>query len=606
MDPLAATAAHVHELISSPPGLKALLLDSETSRLISLVTSHSTLLSHSILLIEKLSSSPKPSPNLSPLRCAALLRPTAENVHALRAELRAPRFSSYRLHFTNTLRRTLVEEIADADAHERVVEVREAFCDFFALDRALLSCGVLPCLPEMSGPGAALRSPMLERTVDAIVATLLALKRRPRIRYQKASALCRGIAERVVVRMDQEGSLFDFRVQDEDPLVLVLDRREDPVTPLLNQWTYEAMIHELIGIDYNRVSLKDAPNVPDDFRELVLDATEDEFFRHNRYKNFGELGVNLQKLVDNFRVQSHSSSNLSTIEDMMRFVGNYPEFRRTSSNVSKHVALAGELSRLVGEMNLLEVSQLEQDLACREAEAEHRRQIMEILPKPNVTASDKLRLVMLYGLRYEGKSDRGLPLMKDSLHKLGVGSDGIHLVTAVKEYAGAAKRSSDVFSNRSFFAMASNTVRRGIGGVDNVYTQHEPLLVYTIDDLLRGKLRADNFPLTRADDGAFAQNVMGNGEAASALIRAPREVIIVMAGGATHEEAKCISVINGGPHAYVPPEGSTTGSAAAAARLVKAQIVLLGTCVHNSTSFAVEIIRNANAPKQTRPIRPVR
>jgi len=53
--------------------------------------------------------------------------------------------------------------------------------------------------------------------------------------------------------MQQENSLFDFRVPDSPPLLLVLDRRNDPVTPLLNQWTYQAMIHEVLEIHNNLV-----------------------------------------------------------------------------------------------------------------------------------------------------------------------------------------------------------------------------------------------------------------------------------------------------------------------------------------------------------------
>jgi hypothetical protein len=35
-------------------------------------------------------------------------------------------------------------------------------------------------------------------------------------------------------------SLFDFRSNDSaTPVLLILDRRDDPVTPLLNQWTYQ-------------------------------------------------------------------------------------------------------------------------------------------------------------------------------------------------------------------------------------------------------------------------------------------------------------------------------------------------------------------------------
>jgi vacuolar protein sorting-associated protein 45 len=41
-------------------------------------------------------------------------------------------------------------------------------------------------------------------------------------------------------------------------VVLILDRRDDPVTPLLSQWTYHAMIHELVGITDNTVRLTSA------------------------------------------------------------------------------------------------------------------------------------------------------------------------------------------------------------------------------------------------------------------------------------------------------------------------------------------------------------
>lgn len=36
-------------------------------------------------------------------------------------------------------------------------------------------------------------------------------------------------------KINDEASLFDFRRTDVPPLLLILDRRDDPVTPLLNQ-----------------------------------------------------------------------------------------------------------------------------------------------------------------------------------------------------------------------------------------------------------------------------------------------------------------------------------------------------------------------------------
>jgi hypothetical protein len=38
------------------------------------------------------------------------------------------------------------------------------------------------------------------------------------------------------------------------------------VTPLLSQWTYQAMVHELLGINNNRVSLAGTPGITKDLQ----------------------------------------------------------------------------------------------------------------------------------------------------------------------------------------------------------------------------------------------------------------------------------------------------------------------------------------------------
>lgn len=55
---------------------------------------------------------------------------------------------------------------------------------------------------------------------------------------------------------EQESALFDFRRGDGPTLLLIVDRLDDPVTPLLSQWTYQAMVHELLTIQNNRVDLR--------------------------------------------------------------------------------------------------------------------------------------------------------------------------------------------------------------------------------------------------------------------------------------------------------------------------------------------------------------
>lgn len=43
----------------------------------------------------------------------------------------------------------------------------------------------------------------------------------------------------------------------------------------------------------------------------------------------------------------------------------YPQFKKMSGTVSKHVTIVSELSRLVNEKSLLDVSEVEQDVACQ-------------------------------------------------------------------------------------------------------------------------------------------------------------------------------------------------------------------------------------------------
>jgi len=124
------------------------------------------------------------------------------------------------------------------------------------------------------------------------------------------------------------------------------------------------MVHDLLTIANGRVSLASVPDIRPELREIVLSADQDPFFAKNMYLNFGDLGANVKEYVDHFQTKTKSNANIESIADMKRFVEDYPEFRRLSGNVSKHVTLISELSRRVEESRLLEVSELEQSLAC--------------------------------------------------------------------------------------------------------------------------------------------------------------------------------------------------------------------------------------------------
>lgn len=278
------------------------------------------------------------------------------------------------LDFSNIVRKSALESLAESDEQEAVKVVQEFYADFIAINPDLFSLDMSANDFRLIPKGATFpwtwHRAALQRASEGLGSVLLALKKRPLIRYDHASPLCKELAEEVDQLIKKETQLFKFQKSDSPPLLLVIDRRGDPVTPLLTPWTYQAMIHELLGIRNGRVDMSGCPDVQKDLKEVVLNLEQDPFFRTNRDLNFGDLGANIKAYVDEYQGTSRTqASKVESIADMKRFVEAYPEFRRLAGNVTKHVALVGELSRLTARDRLMEVSELEQSLACNDNHA---------------------------------------------------------------------------------------------------------------------------------------------------------------------------------------------------------------------------------------------
>ena len=79
----------------------------------------------------------------------------------------------------------------------------------------------------------------------------------PQVRYISDSDACGEIARLVSNKMEDElmKKPSDYP-KDERAILIITERKEDVVTPLLTPWTYEAMLHELFGIYDNKVDIK--------------------------------------------------------------------------------------------------------------------------------------------------------------------------------------------------------------------------------------------------------------------------------------------------------------------------------------------------------------
>ncbi|PYH48266.1 Sec1 family protein [Aspergillus saccharolyticus JOP 1030-1] len=569
MDVVAAVSGYISKMVtagdSTAPGssssakMKILLLDSETVPIVSTAITQSALLNHEVYLIDRLDNASRE--RMRHLRCLCFVRPSPTSIQFLIDELREPKYGEYYIYLSNIIRKSSLERLAEADSHEVVRVVQEHFADFLVINPDLCSLNLgypqqrlWSQSPDLWNPDA------LQRATEGVIAVLLSLKKHPLIRYEKNSLMAKKLATEVRYQLTQEEQLFNFRKTDTPPILLILDRRDDPITPLLTQWTYQAMVHELMGIHNGRVDLRDVPEIRPELREIVLSQDQDPFFKKNMYQNFGDLGQNIKEYVEQYQAKTHSTMNIESIADMKRFVEDYPEFRKLSGNVSKHVTLVGELSRRVGEEDLLDVSELEQSLACNDNHANDLKNLQRLIQLSKVTAESKLRLVALYAIRYEKQPNNALPILLDLLVTAGdVPSYKVNIIPKLLAYHHSLQAPpvaggfSDLFESTSLFSGARDRFK-GLKGVENVYTQHSPRLEATLQNLIKGRLRELQYPFL--EGGGHTRDK-------------PQDIIIFMVGGATYEEAKMVAQVN----------ASSPG----------VRVVLGGTAIHNSTSFLEEV-----------------
>eukprot|EP00004_Rigifila_ramosa_P017711 TRINITY_DN4331_c0_g1_i1.p1 TRINITY_DN4331_c0_g1~~TRINITY_DN4331_c0_g1_i1.p1 ORF type:complete len:586 (-),score=156.91 TRINITY_DN4331_c0_g1_i1:56-1744(-) len=512
-------------MMTDVTGMKVMLLDKETKGIVSMVYTLSQIASKDVFLVEHLHVSQRQK--MPHLKAICFLRPESQSVQELATELRDPCFGEYHIFFTNIVRERLLQELAEADVTESVKQVQEFFGDYLAVSNDLFSLSVPTCVPLLF-PALSWDQSLFERICDGLCSVLLSMKRKPHIRVSASSELAAKVATEVGRRFEQERALYEFRKRAIPPLLLILDRRDDPVTPLLNQWTYQAMLHELLGILNNRVDLRHVPDIKEDNKEAVLNPEIDVFYQNNMFENFGDLGVNIKSLMDEFQRKSQGTQNIASIEDMKRFVEMYPEFRKTSIHVAKHVTLASELSAAVAKRKLFDVSQLEQDLACTDDAGSAYRRVMEKVNDPSIPGKEKLRLVLLFALKYEKQSQREISSLVDLLQSRGMETSEVKLVQAILRYAGSSVRGGDLFSNKSLWKSAKKSLEREIKGVQNVLTQHQPVLLETLDLLLKSKLTDGLFPWTFG----------------SPFRERPAEVFVFVVGGVTYEEARAVSLLN--------------------------------------------------------------
>ncbi|CCD25540.1 Vps45p NDAI_0F02220 [Naumovozyma dairenensis CBS 421] len=566
--------------------IKALLLDKDTISTISMCATQSELLKNEIFLIDTIEN--KNRDVMRHLKCLVYIKPVEESIQCLIDELNNPKYGEYHVFFNNLISKSQLERLAEADNLEVVVKVEEIFQDYQILNEDLFSFEMTlgssfhDNRKLFRGDDLSIWDPTsLKNCSNSLISVLLSLKLRPEIKFDSHSKLCSKLAHEINNEINKnDKNLFDFPKMDVPPILLILDRKMDPMTALLQPWTYRSMINEYIGIKRNIVDLSSVPNIDKELLKVTLTSKQDPFYHDSMYLNFGELGDKIKIYVNDYKKITKSNSKIETIDDIKQFIEKFPEFKKISGNVSKHMAIISELDRQLKIKDIWDISEIEQNLSVFKDDDEDYKKLTEkILINPDIDFFYKVKLCCIYYLRYchDGSNEPRINAIINKLKTQGISLDELSIfenfrkqINFVNKRENEMEQSNDIngditnVSNNnskdttmthdllsdilkkfnSKMESAKNMQKnrnRNAGNTnntneDNVYLQHIPELSHLLSDLSMGQLSETRYKTLTTRSGNVARNKKNN--------QPVQDVVVFVVGGTTFEEARFVHQFN--------------------------------------------------------------
>lgn len=379
-----------------------------------------------------------------------------------------------------------------------------------------------PFLGEISGGEQEFKSAdkeFLRSAEDSLFSLCLALRRLPNITHSSSSRLSHKIADNLHTRLEREYSQNHKDYLSENLELVLFDRRDDPITPLIYNWSYMSLVHEFIGISANTVNIAAKGHI-------FARGTDDFFLDANWASNYGELTRDLHSHLERLKKTSGGSKKLQTVAEMEEALSKMPEGNKELATIQKHSEICAEIQRVVEARDLYEVSQLQQDIIVENNKAQQFKDLQSLFNKKNVTQQDKIKLACLFCLKYSDDSER-VAGIKRALSVQNIDPD---VVGAVCEYSSSSRRvPAELFSRvgdlmekvnfESIFSKFKEEEK-------NIYERYQPKVVEVVTQLLKGKLKKTEYitkTLNKFED------IKKDGK---------KNVLVFIVGGVTYQEGR--------------------------------------------------------------------
>lgn len=244
-------------------------------------------------------------------------------------------------------------------------------------------------------------TPLQDRIISKLVTVCATLNEYPHVRYPAKNELCKNLSFLFQQKMNEfvgSNSTWWYNGDGLHPnteraTLLLLDRKDDCLSPFIHEFTYEAMVNDLLPIEDDRITYDSVTDAQEGSAEGTkkMDALlndNDEVWVELRGKHIADVIQTLSaKIRDIVGSSTGSALNNSakgsgkalSVNQMAKALKQLPEYREVMSKLSQHMQIAHSCMDAFNKQGLLDLSDLEQTLATGKTDEGRTPKLKELL-----------------------------------------------------------------------------------------------------------------------------------------------------------------------------------------------------------------------------------
>ncbi|XP_033879670.2 syntaxin-binding protein 3-like [Acipenser ruthenus] len=393
-----------------PGEWRILILDHFTTKVLSSCCKMSDLMSEGITIVEDLYKNREPVPEM---KAVYFISPSEKGVDSLVNDFKSTyKYKAAYIYFTDYCPDSLFNKLRTYCA-KAIRVCKELNISFLPYESQVFTLDNPDAFHSIYSTHRTDKDTTLEKMAEQIVTLCATLDENPGVRYKKEPLdNAKKLAQLVENKLGEHYEL-DEKCKGKSKTqaqLLIVDRGFDPVSPILHELTYQAMVYDLISIENDTYKYQSKDGASAKEKQSILNE-EDDLWTKLRHMHIAEVSEEIPKRVKEISANKKIKDGKITMSGLSQLMKKMPSFRKQISKKTVHLNLAEECMNHF-QANVEKLCKVEQDLALG-ADTEGQkvkdpmRTLLPVLLQKHSTY-DKIRAVLLYIFSLNGTTEENL------------------------------------------------------------------------------------------------------------------------------------------------------------------------------------------------------